>query len=235
MIDDHTIIFQQLHKRILKKSIFVKEIEWQMVFQQWYSMFVSVTNFMGISSHPKVGNTDIHAFKNLKGLSAEFLAKTSNNLICTCTTRGDKEDAFEEDLEVEADGDREELACLAFKWWFEFAGVVVDDADDDGAVVWRFDDLRVRILDECITDPRVWYSECGLHLDLIGIVVVIVSWKNKLRYWVSSPNVHFDVVKFFNWWKSSGFGNFVSLILFTSLKICLVWIIRSSEFSFALR
>lgn len=52
---------------------------------------------------------------------------------------------------------------------------MVDDADDDGAVVWRFDDLRVRILDECITDPRVWYSECGLHLDLIGIVVVVVS------------------------------------------------------------
>ena len=41
--------------------------------------------------------------------------ETFNNLICTCTTRGDKEDAFEEDLEVEADGDREELACLAFK------------------------------------------------------------------------------------------------------------------------
>ena len=165
--------------------------------------------------------------------------ETFNNLICTCTTRGDKEDAFEEDLEVEADGDREELACLAFKWWFEFAGVVVDDADDDGAVVWRFDDLRVRILDECITDPRVWYSECGLHLDLIGIVVVVVSWKINYVIEFQSLNGHFEVAEFsslfFNRWKSSGFGNFVSLILFTSLKICLVWIIRSSEFSFALR
>ena len=45
MIDDHAIIFQQLHKRILQESIFVKEIEWQMVFQQWYGIFVSVTNF----------------------------------------------------------------------------------------------------------------------------------------------------------------------------------------------